>query len=124
MTLNFRKAEKNQAKLRLALIAPSGFGKTYSALRIAKGLGGKVAILDTENGSADLYADSFEYDVLCMNAPYQAQKYIMAIEAAEEAGYDTLIIDSLTHAWSGDGGLLDKQGAIADKGGNSSSSME
>ncbi len=119
MSLEFRKAERKQAKLRVGLVAPSGFGKTYSALRIAKGLGGKVAILDTENGSADLYAGDFDYDVLQMNAPYQAAKYILAIEAAEEAGYDTLIIDSLTHAWTGEGGMLDKQGAIADKTGNS-----
>lgn len=117
--ITFRKAERKKAKLRLALIAPSGFGKTYSALRVAKGLGGKIAVLDTENGSADLYANNFEYDVLQMNAPYLAKKYLMAIEAAEEAGYTTLIIDSLSHAWAGEGGLLDKQGLIADKGGNS-----
>lgn len=119
MGIEFRKAERKKAKLRLALIAPSGFGKTYSALRIAKGLGEKTAVLDTEAGSADLYANDFDYDVLTMNAPFDAKKYIMAIKAAEEAGYGTLIIDSLSHVWAGTGGLLDKQGAIADKGGNS-----
>lgn len=117
--LTFRKAEKKQSKLRLALIAPSGFGKTYSALRVATGLGGKIAVLDTENGSADLYADKFEYDVLTMSAPYKPEKYVMAIKAAEEAGYTTLIIDSLSHAWVGEGGSLDKHGTLADKGGNS-----
>jgi len=117
--LQFRKAERKQSKLRLALIAPSGFGKTYGALRIATGLSGKIAVLDTENGSADLYAKSFEYDVLTMSAPYLPEKYVMAIKAAEEAGYNTLIIDSISHAWSGEGGSLDKHGALADKGGNS-----
>lgn len=117
--ITFRSADKSQSKIRIGLFAPAGFGKTYSALRIAKGLGGKIAVLDTERGSADLYANIFEYDVLQMNAPYLANKYIMAIEAAETAGYNTLIIDSLSHAWAGEGGLLDKQGAIADKTGNS-----
>lgn len=119
MPIEFRKAERSQAKLRLALIAPSGYGKTYSALRVAKGLGGKVAMLDTENGSGDLYAKDFEYDILPMNAPFEPVKYVQAIKAAEKAGYDTIIIDSLSHAWAGTGGLLDKHGSIADKGGNS-----
>ncbi|MCR4329078.1 MAG: ATP-binding protein [Candidatus Roizmanbacteria bacterium] len=119
MTLQFRKAERAEAKLRLALISPSGFGKTYSALRIAKGLGGKVAMLDTENGSGDLFAEDFEYDILTMNAPYDPKKYIQAIESAEEAGYNILIIDSLTHAYSGSGGILSKHSAIAEKTGNS-----
>lgn len=118
--VQFRKAEKKKAKLRLALIAPSGYGKTYSALLVAKGLGGKIAMIDTENGSGDLYADRFEYDIITMNAPYLAEKYVAAIKAAEEAGYSVLIIDSLSHAWSGEGGLLDQQGKIADSGkGNS-----
>lgn len=119
MPIEFKRAERKKAKLRLAIMAPSGFGKTYSALRVAKGLGGKIAVLDTEAGSADLYANDFDYDVLQMNPPYEAEKYIMAIKAAEDAGYDTLIIDSLSHVWAGTGGLLDRQGAIADKGGNS-----
>jgi len=59
----FKKAVRSQAKLKLALTGPSGSGKTYSALQLAKGLGGKVAVLDTENGSASLYSDSFEFDV-------------------------------------------------------------
>ena len=119
MTIQFRPAEKSKARLRIALVAPSGYGKTFSALRLATGLGGRIAILDTENSSADLYADKFKYDVLTMNPPYDPSKYLMAIEAAEQGGYQTLIIDSLSHAWSGSGGLLDKQGVLADKGGNS-----
>lgn len=112
----FHKADKKQSKLRLALIAPSGFGKTYSALRIAKGLGGKTAVLDTENGSADLYAKDFEYDVATMVGSFEPNRYIKVIQLAEEAGYDNLIIDSLSHAWVN---LLEQQGAIADKSGNS-----
>jgi len=115
MPITFRKAERKQAKIRLALVAPSGYGKTFSALLIAKGLGGKVAVVDTENGSADLYADKFEFDVLTMNPPYDPEKYMMAIEAAEDAGYEILIIDSLSPAW---GVLLERQSAIAGKTGN------
>ena len=64
MTATFTKATKRQSKLRLALIGPSGSGKTYSALAIARGLGGKVALIDTEHGSASKYAGLFDFDVL------------------------------------------------------------
>lgn len=111
-----RKAERRKAKLRLGIAAPSGAGKTYSALLMAFGLGGKVGIIDTEHGSADLYADLGDYDVIGIEAPYTVPKYLQAIKAFEEAGYATIIIDSLSHAWAGDGGLLDKQGKIADSG--------
>ena len=120
MEISFRKATRKSAKLRLALIAPSGHGKTYGSLLIAKGLGGKTAMIDTESGRGELYAKEFDYDVVTMSAPYLPEKYIAAIEAAEVAGYDNLIIDSLSHAWAGSGGLLDQQGHIADSGkGNS-----
>lgn len=119
MQISFRKAEKKRSKLRLALIAPSGFGKTYSALRIATGLGGKIAMIDTEAGRGDLYGSKFSYDIVTMSAPFMPEKYIAAIKSAEEAGYDTVIIDSLSHAWAGDGGLLDQHGKIADTGKNS-----
>jgi len=116
----FRKAERKKAKLRCGISGPSGSGKTYSALLLAFGLGGKVAVIDTENGSADLYADLGEYDVLPVKSPFTTDKYIDGIKAAEKAGYSTIIIDSLSHAWSGEGGLLDQQGKIADSGrGNS-----
>lgn len=116
----FRKAERRKAKLRLGLTGPAGSGKTYGALLIAMGLGGKIALIDTENGSGDLYAHLGNYDVCTLDAPYTVQKYLTAIDEAERAGYDVLIIDSLSHAWAGEGGLLDQQGKIADSGrGNS-----
>lgn len=116
----FRKAERRKAKLRLGLVGPAGSGKTYGALLIAMGLGGKIALIDTENGSGDLYAHLGNYDVCTLDAPYTVQKYLTAIDEAERAGYDVLIIDSLSHAWAGEGGLLDQQGKIADSGrGNS-----
>ena len=119
--MSFRKAERKQAKLRLGITGPAGSGKTYSALLIAFGLGGKIAMIDTENGSGDLYSHLGDYDICSLTAPFDVRKYLAVIAEAEKAGYDTLIIDSLSHAWSGEGGLLDMQGRIAasSKSGNS-----
>ena len=117
----FRKAERRKAKLRLALTGPAGSGKTYGALLIAQGLGGRIAMIDTENGSGDIYADTCNYDIQTLTAPYSIQKYLEAIHEAETAGYDVLIIDSLSHAWSGQGGLLDMHTQLTSnaKSGNS-----
>lgn len=103
----FVKAVRKKAKLRLALTGPSGAGKTWGALMIAKGLGGKIACIDTENGSASLYSDLCDFDVMTLTAPYSPERYIEAIKEAEAAGYDVLIIDSTTHEWSGIGGCLE-----------------
>lgn len=114
--MEFRKAERKKSKARIALAGPSGSGKTYSALLLAAGLGGKIAFIDTEQGSGDLYSHLFDYDILNITAPYEVEKYIQAIKLAEQVGYDTIIIDSLTHAWAGQGGLLDLQSKITDSG--------
>lgn len=103
----FRKAERRQAKLRLALTGPSGSGKTYGALLIAQGMGGRIAFIDTENGSSELYADLCDFDVCRITAPFTTDKYIAAIHEAEREGYDTIVIDSLTHAWNAEGGILE-----------------
>jgi hypothetical protein len=115
----FKKAERKQTKLKLAITGPTGSGKTFSALRLAHGLGGRVAVIDTENGSASLYSDmkegplvGFEFDVLDMTPPFTTEKYIDAINAAEKAGYETIVIDSLTHAWAGEGGLLEQKNLL------------
>lgn len=102
----FRPASKRQAKLRMALIGPSGSGKTYTALAVAKGLGGRVAVVDTERGSASKYADLFAFDVLELDT-FAPDRYIAAIGDAVKAGYDVLVIDSLSHAWAGKGGILE-----------------
>ena len=73
-----------------------------------------MALIDTENGSGDLYAHLGDYDVCAVEAPYTVKKYLDAIEGAERAGYDVVIVDSLSHAWAGEGGLLDQQGRIVD----------
>lgn len=94
----FKKATKSQAKLRAALFGPSGAGKTFSALRIASGLGGPIAFIDSERGSASKYADRFEFDV-CDLTNKTIDGYVVAINEAAKAGYAVLVIDSLTHAW-------------------------
>lgn len=120
----FRKAERKQVKLKIGLSAPSGAGKTYSALLIAHGICDdweKIAVIDTENGSAELYSNLGEYCVQSITPPFTPQKYIDAIKEAEIEGFKVLIIDSLSHAWTGEGGLLDMQDKAvkASKSGNS-----
>jgi hypothetical protein len=105
--MKFEKATRKKAKLRLALTSPSGGGKTHGALVIAKGLGGKIAVIDTERGSASLYENLCDFDVLELSPPYSPERYIEAIKAAERAGYDVCIVDSTTHEWSGSGGCLE-----------------
>ena len=112
----FRKAERRKAKLRLAITGPAGSGKTYGALLVAQGLGGKIAIIDTENGSGDLYSAVCDYDILNINAPFDPRKYIQSIHDAENEGYDALIIDSLSHCWISEGGLLDIKEQLAASG--------
>lgn len=102
----FVKATKKQSKLRMALIGPSGSGKTYSALAIGSGLGQRIAVVDTERGSASKYSDRFEFDVMELES-YHPQAYIDAIFEAEMAGYEVLILDSLSHAWMGKDGALE-----------------
>ena len=113
----FKKATKEKQKLRLLLEGASGSGKTYSALiiaqEIAQKLNKKVAFIDTEYGSASLYADKFDFDTLGLEAPFTPEKYINAIKEASECGdYGVLIIDSISHEWSGPGGCLDIQSAL------------
>lgn len=105
--MGFTKATKKQAKLRLAISGPSGSGKTYTALALAMVLGKKRGLIDTERGSASKYADIFSFEVSDIAPPFNPEKYISEIHAAEQAGMDVLIIDSLTHAWSGAGGVLE-----------------
>lgn len=118
----FKKATKARAKLRLALVGPSGSGKTKTAMKIARGLtgpAGRIALIDTEHGSAAKYSDEFDFDSVEMTN-FDPRNYIANIQAAESAGYDAVIIDSLSHAWTGKGGALElvEQTAKRSKSGN------
>jgi hypothetical protein len=108
----FQKAVRHRAKLRIAVCGPSGSGKTFSALRMALGVGGRVALIDTEKSSAELYAGEAgipKFDCVNLTPPYSPERYIELLKASEEFGYDVVIIDSLSHAWAGTGGILDMQ---------------
>jgi ABC-type dipeptide/oligopeptide/nickel transport system ATPase component len=113
----FRKATKEKIKLRMALIGPTGSGKTYSALAIATALGKRVAVIDSEGrentkdpkkekSSVALYSRKFDFDFDLLKT-YHPNNYIAKIHEAEEAGYDVIVIDSLTHAWNANEGALD-----------------
>lgn len=118
----FKQAVKREAKLRLAIAGPSGSGKTYTSLAIATALanGAPVALVDTEHGSASKYADLYGFDVAEMHPPFHPDKFVAAINEAAAAGYAVIVLDSLTHAWSGTGGMLDVVDEIAKRkaGGN------
>jgi len=116
MSVLIRKAERKRTKLRLALAGPTGSGKSMSALLLAFGLGERVGMIDTERGSGDLYAHLGDYDIISLEPPFTVPKYREALKAFENAGYDVIIVDSLSHAWSGEGGLLDKQGQLEKSG--------
>jgi len=94
----FSPATKAQAKLKAALFGPAGSGKTFSALRIATGLGGRIAVIDTERRSAPKYADRFQFEV-CQLQDRTIEGYLAALEVAATCGFDVLIIDSLSHGW-------------------------
>ncbi len=124
MVMEFKKAERKAAKLRLALCSPAGGGKTFSALKMAKGIGGKIAMIDSEHGSGSLYAGSQgmpDYAVLELDPPFTPKRYIEAIQLAEKSGFDIIIVDSLSHAWAGEGGVLEMhdRATSASRSGNS-----
>lgn len=114
--MKFTTAVRKQAKARIGLSGPSGSGKTYSALLLASGLGQRIAVIDTEKGSASLYAGLPgipPFDTLELAAPYTPERFIEALAASAGAGYDVTIIDGITPEWSGVGGCLELVDQIA-----------
>jgi len=137
--LTLKKAQRSTAYFKLGMAAPSGGGKTAGSLLVAFGLmkekypklsdeelWAKIAIIDTENGSGELYVGSIignqkigEYNAITLSPPFGADKYTTAIDLCEKSGMEVAIIDSTTHLWSGAGGLLEQQGHAAKRSGNS-----
>lgn len=111
MSVEFRPAVRENVPLLIGLAGGTGAGKTYSALRLAKGMSGgrRFALIDTENGRSRVYADEFDFDVADLHAPFRPDRYADAIEAADQTGYPVIVVDSMTHEWDGDGGCLDWQ---------------
>ena len=116
MTIEFRTAERRKSRLRVGMSGPSGSGKTYSALLIARGLTDsweKVFLIDTENGSAELYSDLGPFRVFNLQAPFAPERYIEALKAAEDNGAECIVIDSTSHEWDGKGGCLEINELVA-----------
>lgn len=103
-----RKAEKRQVKLKLGIQGPSGSGKTEGALALATNLwpDAKILVVDTENESASLYADRYSFDTIPLDPPFETVRYEYCVDYAVENGYDVLIVDSVSHQWDGEGGIL------------------
>lgn len=115
MYMELRQAKRSAAKIKIGLQSPSGAGKTYSSLLLAKGLCGawsKIAVIDTENKSADLYSHLGPYCVLPLNPPFTPERFIEAIDVCLNAEMQCIIIDSISHEWMGEGGILEIHAAM------------
>ncbi|CAM5720630.1 ATP-binding protein [Streptomyces hirsutus] len=106
-SFTFIPATKEQAKARIALTGPTGSGKTYTALVLGTGIGDRIALIDTEHGSASKYADEFAFDTLPLTT-FEPPALVEALAVAAHDGYDVVIVDSLSHFWSGSGGMLEQ----------------
>jgi hypothetical protein len=112
--VQIRKARRSATKWRGLLTGPSGSGKTYGGLLLANGLGSRrTIVIDTEQGSSDLYDQLHDFDVIDLAPPFTPEAYIEAIDAAEAAGADCIVIDSISHEWNGKGGCLELVDEIA-----------
>lgn len=107
----FRPAVRENVGLWINLIGGTGSGKTFTGMRLASGIaGGKpFAVIDTENRRALHYADQFKFDHAELRAPFRPDAYAEAVVAADAAGYPVIMVDSGSHVWAGDGGVLDWQ---------------
>lgn len=120
--MGFQKATRTAVKLKIGLQGPSGSGKTLGALMLARSLvgpEGRIAVIDTENETASLYSDRVDFDTLPITAPYLSKKYNDGIALAVAEGYDIVVIDSISHQWAGDGGILARKDLKDKQGGNS-----
>lgn len=111
MSISFRPAVRSNVGLLIGLAGASGSGKTYTAMRLARGIAGDApfAVIDTEAGRATHYADAFRFDHADLAPPFRPDRYAEAIIAADKAGYPVIVLDSMSHVWAGDGGVLDWQ---------------
>lgn len=119
-TNKFKPAQRTSVKPLIGLFGESGGGKTYSALLLARGIvgpSGKIGMIDTENGRGSLFCDMIEggYETLEIQPPFSPEAYIQAIDEAENAGIECLIVDSTSHEWTGQGGYLDMKEAALDR---------
>jgi len=117
MSFTFKPAVREQVGLLIGLAGGTGSGKTFTAMRLAAGISGDkpFALIDTEAGRAKHYADQFHFDHGDLHPPFRPDAYAEAIIAADKAGYPVIVVDSMSHVWSGEGGVLDWQEAELDR---------
>lgn len=117
MGFSFRPAIREAIPLLIGLVGGTGSGKTFTAFRLASGIAGdkRFCVIDTENGRGKHYADQFKFDHGDLKAPFRPDNYIEAILAADAAGYPVIVVDSMSHVWAGDGGILDWQEEEVDR---------
>lgn len=117
MTFSFRPAARENVALLIGLSGGTGSGKTWSAMRLAKGISGErpFAVIDTEAGRAKHYADAFRFDHGDLTPPFTPDRYADAIASADQAKYAVIVVDSMSHEWAGEGGILDWQEAELDR---------
>lgn len=119
MAFQVKKAKREKIYVKLALMAPSGGGKTYGSLRLASGMAdeikketgkdAKILLANTEQKRGYYYANEFDYDIVDIEPPHNPEKYVELIDFAVSEGYDILIVDSSSHEWEGKGGCLELQ---------------
>lgn len=117
MAFQFKPAIREQVGLLIGLAGGTGSGKTFSAMRLASGISGNkpFAVIDTEAGRAKHYADQFRFDHGDLHPPFNPDSYADAIHAADTAGYPVIVVDSMSHEWAGEGGVLEMQEAELDR---------
>lgn len=121
MAFTFVKAERTQLNPKIELFGPSNSGKSYTALLLARGMvgpSGKIAVINTEANRGEIYATEFDYDILNLEPPYTPERYVEAMQSAVDAGYDVLIVDSASHEWDGEGGILEQNNKMGGKWSN------
>ena len=119
MAFQVKKAKREKIYVKVALMAPSGGGKTYGSLRLSKGMAeeikketgkdAKILMVNTEQKRGYYYANEFDYDIVDLEAPYEPEKFVDVIKFAQDEGYDILILDSTSPEWDGAGGCLELQ---------------
>jgi hypothetical protein len=113
--MQLQKATRKKVKIKMGISSPTGFGKTYSALLLAYGITGdwtKIAVIDSENDSAQLYSDLGEYFTIPMQPPYTVDKFVQAVKTCIDGGIELVIVDSTYHYWHGKGGLLEYNNSL------------
>jgi hypothetical protein len=101
---------RGNTSVKVLISGPSGSGKTFSALHLAHGLSTSwegICVIDTEQGSASLYCDLGPYKVINLRPPFHPNEYVEALRVAVDAGFTSIVIDSISHEWSGKGGCLE-----------------